>query len=220
MIFKMLVESECSQICVLKSLHSVWQNHQQMMVVMVDKMLKTQIVECSSVANWIFCKNMNKDLTFFYVWEILHSTVSRMSKQVEKLHHEYTEMDQKFKKSSIDDLSNSTHVEITEEEIDSKLQTLNELKKQQKDLFFIIIKNFVETMNTYFATSEIKTEDGENPIYGKFWIKWIGERFEDFLLTHNEEILPYLDEFSSELINTGTNKYIQKTFKMFSAFKL
>lgn len=29
MIFKMLVESECSQICVLKSLHSVWQNHQQ-----------------------------------------------------------------------------------------------------------------------------------------------------------------------------------------------
>lgn len=80
------------------------------MVVMVDKMLKTQIVECSSVANWIFCKNMNKDLTFFYVWEILHSTVSRMSKQVEKLHHEYTEMDQKFKKSSIDDLSNSVNI--------------------------------------------------------------------------------------------------------------
>jgi nuclear cap-binding protein subunit 1 len=29
MIFKMLVESENSQIAVLKALHDVWQNHQQ-----------------------------------------------------------------------------------------------------------------------------------------------------------------------------------------------
>jgi nuclear cap-binding protein subunit 1 len=83
-----------------------------MMVVMVDKMLKTQIIECSSVANWIFSESMSKDLTHFYVWEILHATVSRMSKQVEKLQHEYTEMDQKYRKSSINDLSNSVIVFI------------------------------------------------------------------------------------------------------------
>lgn len=77
-----------------------------MMVVMVDKMLKTQIVECSSVANWIFCKSMKNDLTHFYVWEILHATVSRMSKQVEKLQHEYTEMNKKFSNSSMEDLPN------------------------------------------------------------------------------------------------------------------
>ncbi len=70
------------------------------MVVMVDKMLKTQIVECASVANWIFCDSMKQDLTSFYVWEILHATVNRMSKQVDKLNHEYTELDQKYRKSS------------------------------------------------------------------------------------------------------------------------
>lgn len=47
-------------------------------------------------------------------------------------------------------------------------------------------------MDTYFATSEIKTEDGENPIYGKFWVKWIGERFEDFLLTVSFQTFLYL----------------------------
>ena len=73
-----------------------------MLVVMVDKMLKTQIVECSSVANWIFCDTMRQDLTYFYTWEILHATVSRMSKQVEKLQNEYSEMDQKYRKSSMD----------------------------------------------------------------------------------------------------------------------
>jgi hypothetical protein len=73
-----------------------------MLVVMVDKMLKTQIVECASVANWIFCDAMKEDLTCFYVWEILNATVNRMSKQVDKLHHEYTELDQKYRRSTLD----------------------------------------------------------------------------------------------------------------------
>lgn len=218
MIFKMLVENEKSQIAVLKSLHDVWQNHQQMMVVMVDKMLKTQIVECASVANWIFSESMREDLTYFYVWEILHATVSRMSKQVDKLNIEYTEMDQKYRKLSMD--IDSVHGEITEEEIDTKLETLNMLKKQQKELFLIIIKKFVEIINVHQFAPDIKTEDGEKRVYGPFWIKWIGERFEDFLLTHNEEILPYIDEFRKEVINSETQKYVTRTFKMFASFKL
>ena len=66
-IFKMLVDDkEEAELTVLKSLHYVWKNHQQMMVVMVDKMLKTQIVRCSSVANWIFCDAIKQALTKFY----------------------------------------------------------------------------------------------------------------------------------------------------------
>jgi len=73
-----------------------------MMVVMVDKMLKTQIVECSSVAKWIFSNDMKQEITAFYVWEILHATISRMSKQVDKVKHEYVQMNEKFSKSSLD----------------------------------------------------------------------------------------------------------------------
>ena len=29
-----------------------------MLVVLIDKMLKTQIVECAAVANWVFSKDM------------------------------------------------------------------------------------------------------------------------------------------------------------------
>ena len=35
----------------------------QMMVVVVDKMLKVQIVECSNVANWLFSQEMSQDFT-------------------------------------------------------------------------------------------------------------------------------------------------------------
>jgi nuclear cap-binding protein subunit 1 len=46
-----------------------------MMVVLVDKMLKTQIVECAAVANWIFSKEMMTDFTKAYIWEMLHLTI-------------------------------------------------------------------------------------------------------------------------------------------------
>lgn len=72
------------------------------MVVLVDKMLKTQIVECSSVAKWVFSDEMKSELTNFYTWEILNSTVNRMKKQVDKVKHEYNELNDKFKKSSLE----------------------------------------------------------------------------------------------------------------------
>ena len=56
-----------------------------MMVVLVDKLLKTQIVECSAVANWIFSKEMVSEFTKLYAWELLHLTIRKMNKHVNKL---------------------------------------------------------------------------------------------------------------------------------------
>ncbi|XP_060574912.1 nuclear cap-binding protein subunit 1-like isoform X1 [Ruditapes philippinarum] len=71
-VLKMLAESEEGQICLLKTMYEVWSTHPQMMVVLTDKLLKTQIVECSSVANWLFSADMAPDFTRNYVWEIMH----------------------------------------------------------------------------------------------------------------------------------------------------
>jgi hypothetical protein len=63
-----------------------------MMVVLVDKLVKTQIVECSAVANWIFSSELGSELTNFYVWEILTSTIEKMNRQVEKNHAELLDL--------------------------------------------------------------------------------------------------------------------------------
>lgn len=212
MIFKMLVDSEKSQLVVLKALHDVWRNHQQMMVVMVDKMLKTQIVECSSVASWIFSSEMSSELTSFYSWEILHSTVNRMSKQVDKVKNEYKTLIENSKKSNLDADMNQN--ERNEEELEQKLATLNALKDQQKSLFFTIISRFIETLNAYLN----KLED-ERKELSPHWFKWMSERFEDVLLIHNEEILPYLDDLKTQLFTSNTHIYLNKVFKMYAAFK-
>ena len=84
-IFKSLAETQDAQICVLKALYELWKNHQQLLVVVVDKLLKTQIVGCSAVANWLFSPEMSHDFTSFFVWEIMHSTIKKMNKHYSKL---------------------------------------------------------------------------------------------------------------------------------------
>lgn len=80
-----IADSEEAQICLLHNLYELWSNHQQMLCVLVDKLLKTQVVECSAVATWIFSKEMNNDFTKMYLWEILHLTIKKMNKHVIKL---------------------------------------------------------------------------------------------------------------------------------------
>ena len=77
----MLSDTEEAQVVVLRALFDLWKNHQQMMVVLVDKLLKTQIVDCSAVANWLFSKDMVSEFTKGYAWEMLHLTI-RYSKHI------------------------------------------------------------------------------------------------------------------------------------------
>jgi nuclear cap-binding protein subunit 1 len=44
-------------------MYALWKNHFQMMVVLTDKFLKTGIIECSAIANWIFSKEMASEFT-------------------------------------------------------------------------------------------------------------------------------------------------------------
>merc|ERR1719210_2824968 len=85
---KALNETEESQLMTLKSVFELWHTHQQMMVMLVDKMLKTQIVECAAVANWLFSRDMVTEFTKCYVWEILHLTIRKMNKHVSRLSKE------------------------------------------------------------------------------------------------------------------------------------
>ncbi|KAK0167958.1 hypothetical protein PV327_001806 [Microctonus hyperodae] len=46
-VFKVLAETEESQICILRNMYALWKNHHQIMVVLTDKFLKTGIIECN-----------------------------------------------------------------------------------------------------------------------------------------------------------------------------
>lgn len=64
---QVLAETEEAQICILRNMYALWKNHHQMMVVLTDKFLKTGIIECSAIANWIFSKEMTSEFTKYVI---------------------------------------------------------------------------------------------------------------------------------------------------------
>merc|ERR1712223_1899570 len=157
---KSLSQSEESQVIVLRSLFELWRTHQQMMVVLVDKLLKTQIVECSAVANWIFSKEMVSEFTKGYSWEMLHLTIRKMNKHVNKLSKEASEARRMIEESDSDNSDNDSANEMddkdkrsgrkagngngsekpTEERVERLEEKLEAAKAEQKNLFLIIFQ--------------------------------------------------------------------------------
>lgn len=64
--------------------------------------------------------------------------------------------------------------EDNENEFSLRLERLKLLKQQQKNLFDIVIKQFIYIINEF--------DNIENENEKKYKLKWINERFEDFLL--------------------------------------
>ena len=58
-----VADNEELQQVVLKSIYELWSSHHQMIVILIDKLLRTQIVKCSAVANWIFSNEMRDEFT-------------------------------------------------------------------------------------------------------------------------------------------------------------
>jgi hypothetical protein len=102
-----------------------------MMVVLVDKLVKTQIVECSAVANWIFSSELSSELTNFYIWEILSSTIEKMNRQVEKHHNELLDLRRQLNISSTVEarISSSLPIDI----IPSNEQTIPSTDESKMD---------------------------------------------------------------------------------------
>ena len=136
----------------LRALFDLWRSHHQMMVVLVDKLLKTQIVECAAVANWIFSKDMMDEFTKLYTWEMLHLTIRKMNKHVNKLNKEANDARKMIENSDSDSDSDGgserkngekqprTGEKPTEEQVERLEEKLEAAQADQKNLFLIIFQ--------------------------------------------------------------------------------
>lgn len=164
----------------------LWHNHQQMLVVLVDKMLKTQIVECSAVANWIFSKDMNIEFTKVYLWEILHLTIKKMNKHVIKLGSELSDAREKLARAESSD-SESEEDENkkkqedadkpTEEMVERMEEKLEAAQADQKNLFLIIFQRFIMILSEHLVRSDTDGKD-----FNTFWYKWTIGRLQQVFL--------------------------------------
>merc|ERR1712150_319993 len=204
--FKVLSETEEAQVVILRSLFELWKTHQQMMVVLVDKMLKTQIVECSAVANWIFSKEMVSEFTKGYTWEMLHLTIRKMNKHVNKLSKEASEARRMIDESDSDNSENDSANEMdekekrsgrktgngngsekpTEEHVERLEEKLEAAQADQKNLFLIIFQRFIMILSEHLVHCDTDGMDFKTP-----WYMWTVGRLQQVFMMHHEQVEKY-----------------------------
>ncbi|CAH1254808.1 NCBP1 [Branchiostoma lanceolatum] len=234
-IFRELAEEEEAQIHILRTMYDVWKKHPQMMFVLVDKMLRTQIVNCSAVANWLFSHDMSQDFTRLYVWEIMHSTIRKMNKHVEKCNAELTEgqqhtaekspqvqkeladAQQKTEKSG-DKIGSEDEMQdidgVDEEEIERLQERLESAQSEQKKLFLVIFQRFIMVLTEHLGRCETSGKD-----FNTAWYRYSIERLQQIFLQHHSTVTKYLDTLENLLFTSDTDAHILQVFQQFCALR-
>lgn len=84
-VFKALTRSSETQIQLLQTISSCLAQHSQLLVIMVDKLFKAELVGSIEICNWLFSDTMRMQHYKSYPWEILDYTTTRSRLIIEKL---------------------------------------------------------------------------------------------------------------------------------------
>ncbi|CAG0913517.1 unnamed protein product [Notodromas monacha] len=221
-VLKQLAYSEDAQLCILRSLHTLWKDHQQMQGVIINKMLRMSIIECSAVANWIFSKEMTGEFTKMYVWEILHQTISKMSKHVTKVQNELREVhkarqtsrqpagqNQDEDSDSDGEQEQNDRAESVNEEMLEKLEEQFEsAQADQKNMFLIIFQRFIMLLSEHIVRCDTDGRDFRN-----WWYYWTLGRLKQVFMMHEEQVYQYKDTLETLLFTQELDHNILQVFQ-------
>ncbi|XP_041980530.1 nuclear cap-binding protein subunit 1 [Aricia agestis] len=220
-VFKILADSEEAQICVLRNVWELWQRHSQMVCVLVDKMLKTQIVECSAVATWLFSKDMAPHFTSSHLWEILHLTIDKMNKHVTKLSKELQEAREALARadSSSSDSEDETGTKKkkdqdkpTEEAVERMEERLELAHTDQKRLFLIVFQRFIMILSEHLVRADTDARDPHT-----HWYRSTRARLAQVFLLHHEQVAKYSSTLETLLFTQDLDPHILDVFHQFLA---
>lgn len=130
-----------------------------MICVIIDKLIRTTIVSCPAVINWIFSEHMRVHFTEGFVWEILHGVLRKMNMEVTQLQKELEDVKHKKSDVSINKERNQSLVVCTRATIDNCLRrkprqcsSLGRLAKpqvsQHENDFPCVYINFIQGYQT------------------------------------------------------------------------
>ncbi|XP_056374895.1 nuclear cap-binding protein subunit 1 [Hyla sarda] len=216
-VFKALSDSEEGKLHILRVVYDVWKSHPQMIAVLVDKMIRTQIVDCAAVANWIFSPEISRDFTRLFVWEILHSTIRKMNKHVQKIQKELEDAKQRLAKQhkrrdSYDDSGREDGP--LEEQIDRLQEKVESAQSEQKNLFLVIFQRFIMILTEHLVRCETGGIDVITP-----WYKNCIERLQQIFLQHHQIIQQYMLTLENLLFTGELDHHILTVFQQFCALQ-
>ncbi|XP_033124010.1 nuclear cap-binding protein subunit 1-like [Anneissia japonica] len=213
-VLKSLADSQEAQVYILRMLHELWCNHEQMIIVLVDKMLRTQIVECASVVNWLFSVEMRDQFTSMYMWEILHLTIRIMNNHVGELESELKSSHKKQHRvgKDSDDSESEEDMETTESHLEGLQESLEATQSDQKNLFLIIFQRFIMTLSEHIVQCENRNVPFRTP-----WFNYAIQRLAEIFTMHYSQVFKYITTLESLIFTSDIDSNILEVFNQFRA---
>uniref|UniRef100_A0A1I7UXL3 Nuclear cap-binding protein subunit 1 n=1 Tax=Caenorhabditis tropicalis TaxID=1561998 RepID=A0A1I7UXL3_9PELO len=87
--------SEQYQEKLLETLYSCWKTNQQMLMILTDKLLKMQIIDCSSVVAWLFDEKMWQEHDRQWSFEVLNQALEKLTRQINVVEKDIKELTEK-----------------------------------------------------------------------------------------------------------------------------
>lgn len=212
-VLKSLNKTEDAQLSILNAIMDVWASHQQLIVILIDKLMKSEVLSYSAVAIWIFTKANSGEFMKFYMWEILHSTVKRTVKTIKRCLKELEEAKEKLTQVNDDGDEVSTE-QITYETIEKLEEKLDSARNEQKNLFLIIFQRFIMILTEHIQSCEAQGESFRN-----YWFFWTLSRLQEVFFEYNEYIFKFISTYESLLFTSDLDQNILLIFKQFSSLR-
>jgi len=222
-VIKWAAVGEEGKVEVLRITKQVWKNHPQMLMVLVDKMLKVEIVDCSSVAKWLFSPDMAPDFTRMYVWEIMHSTIRKMNQHVVKLEASLLEMQERavMEDKSMEGNDDENDIRRTYSAFAPNAEDLQKMQEQvdaaaaeQKKLFLIVFQRFIMILSDHLVRCETLHKDFRSP-----WYKSTMDRLKEIFLLHKDMVKKYMTTLENLLFTADLDQRILSVFQQFASLQ-
>jgi len=235
------------QSVILRTLYEVWYRHKQMLSVLVDKMLKMQILEPSVIEAWVFSDEMKREFKRCWIWQVLSTAIRRLEGQFNRMLEEHTKiqkaLDDQATEGEDDETENSQRPKIVPPVDESKMETeeifkggfeegktikRKELQAKRDESIQKIaeiddnLRNITLSVCHKFTLilSEhlVNCENDGTEVETEFYQYVIG-RFRYIFLTHAPTMWKYGEDLDRELFSKAIDPKILEVFTQFRALK-
>ncbi|VDO53025.1 unnamed protein product [Haemonchus placei] len=214
--------SDEMQEVLLCCLFQCWRNNHLRIIILVDKMLKMQILDCGVVISWIFSESLKSETDRQWVWEVLNTALERLSRHIHKVAHDVDILQKRVERQRIEageEMEDSDVKTREQEELEQQQEKLENLKDFQKSLFLDVLHvsrmKFTVLLTEFIVHCETEGTDFRTPYYA-----WINGRFKQIFLMHGADLHEFTDDLRRELFSsTDIDPNVLETFHQFVALR-
>ncbi|KAK6731730.1 hypothetical protein RB195_007913 [Necator americanus] len=209
--------SDEMQEVLLCCLFQCWKNNHLRIIILVDKMLKMQILDCGVVISWIFSESLRSETDRQWIWEVLNTALERLSRHIHKVAHDVKILQrrvdrQKTENEEMEEVGTKTR---EQEELDQQQEKLENLKDFQKSLFLDVLHKFTVLLTEFIVHSETEGTD-----FRTAYFAWINGRFKQIFLMHGTDLHEFTGDLRRELFSSSDiDPNVLETFHQFVALR-